>query len=262
MGLKSKLVLTSIVGVLGISLVGAATFALFNSQVTNNTNTFTAGTVDIDSYRDGFDTIPGPMFYTTAQEGATPTHPSYLGLKPTGTWVPGDTQIRSLVVYNKGSLDVALKQVQANIESDDANMASKMDVAVYKILPQKRPNGLPYSPLPGDDTLDQSLLDETSSFINPIILVANYFGASNLTQKLIEKQIPVTATMLWNGTLDQLAGDQPKDFSSPINLSKNSLPFTAKGTLLAFVVHLHEDAGNAYNNASAQFGFTVIATQQ
>lgn len=186
-------------------IVGGSTYAFFSDTATNSNKTFTAGTVDIDSYRDGFDTIPGPMFYTTPSEGATPTEPSYDGLKPTGLWAPGDTHIRSLVVYNKGSLDAAIKQVKAEIISDNKNMASQMDVAVYKISPKYLSDGTPFAPIPGDDTLDQPTLDWVSSTFNPFILGGHhFFGTDELAQKLIEAQIPLIVEKLWNGSLTDL----------------------------------------------------------
>ncbi|MDD3889435.1 MAG: TasA family protein, partial [Syntrophomonadaceae bacterium] len=64
--MKRKLIILSLTLVLAMTLAGGATFALFTDQASNQESVVTAGTVDIDSYRDGFDTVPGPMFYTTA----------------------------------------------------------------------------------------------------------------------------------------------------------------------------------------------------
>lgn len=250
--------LTIFIGLLG----GIGTYAYFNDSAVSNTQTFTAGTVDIDSYRDGFDTIPGPMFYTTAEEGATPTDPSYPGLKPTGKWAPSDTHIRSLIVYNNGSLDAVLKQVKAEIESDPMNMASQLDVAVYKILPKYLPDGTPFAPIPGDDTLDQDTLNYVSTTFNPFILMGWAFGVEDLTQTLIEQNIPLQAEKVWDGRLADITKNyQPLDLE--VNLSSRpDFPFTERGALLAFVVHLDDNAGNDYQGATAKFGFTVNATQK
>lgn len=260
--MKKKIILSAATVLLVGGLIGGSTFALFNASSTNSAQTFTAGTVNIDSYRDGFDTIPGPMFYTTSAEGATPTTPGYPGLKPTGYWAPGDTHVRSLVVYNAGSLDVALNKVKAEINSDQANMASQMDVAVYKILPKYLPDGTPFAPIPGDDTLDEATLNRTSNVLNPFIMFGWAFGVEDLAQTLIEQQIPATAEKLWNGRLSDLTASD-KNFAESVDLKSGSMiPFTKHGALLAFVVHLDKDAGNTYQGAEANFGFTVNATQK
>lgn len=259
--MNKKLYFILALAIVAVFAVSGFTYAMFTDQATNPEKTFTTGTVDIDSYRDGFDTIPGPMFYTTKEEGATPTDPSFYGLKPVGEWVPGKTVVRSLVVYNQGSLDAVLDQIRAEVESDPANMASQMDVAVYKILPQYLPNGTPFAPLPGDDSMDQDLLDHTSSIINPLILFSNaFFHAEDLAQALIEAQIPAEADLLYCGNLGDLTGGY-ESLSPAVNLKAAGNPFVKRGALLAFVVHMDIDAGNPYQDADAVFGFTVNATQ-
>lgn len=247
------------------AIVGGATFAIFTDSSSANmsaANQIMAGKVDIDSYRDGFDTIPGPMFYTTSAEGSTPTQPSYPGLKPTGYWAPGDTNIRSLIVYNKGGLDAVLKQVYVDVEEDSKNLASQMDVAVYKILPKYLPNGTPFAAIPGDDTLDEDLLNQASNTFNPFIRMMAAFGVEDLAQKLIEKQIPLNAEKLWSGPMTDLTSGY-QDFTKIVNMkSKNNSSFTKRGCLLAFVVHLDKNAGNDYKDAVAKFGFTVMATSK
>ena len=57
------------------------------------------GTVDIDTNRGAWDTVPGPMFYTTKEEGRTAGWATD-GLKPIVEWAPGDLNVRSLKVYN------------------------------------------------------------------------------------------------------------------------------------------------------------------
>jgi len=258
--MKKRILLSTMIVMLACLVVGGATYATFTDAASNNGNTFVAGTLNIDSYRDGFDTIPGPMFYTTPSEGATPTSPSYPGLKPTGLWAPGDTNIRSLIVYNAGSLDAVLNQVKVETIADPTEMAGQMNVAVYKILPKYLPNGTPFAPLPGDDTLDQVLLNQTSNAINPLIMFANAFGVEDLTQKLLEKQIPAKAEILWSGKMSDLtAGYQ--DFDNDVNMKSIGNPFVKRGCLLTFVVQLDKEAGNDYKNANAKFGFTVQAKQ-
>lgn len=241
-----------------MTLVGGATFALFTDQASTPEKVLTAGTVDIDSYRDGFDTVPGPMFYTTPEEGATPTNPSYNGLKPTGEWVPGMTVVRSLVVYNKGSLDAVLDTVRAELESDPKNMASQMTVGIYKVYPLCTDSG-PVIPVPGDDTFDQALLDRTSKALNPWIKRGWGFGVTGFSQWLIELNIDLGAELVWSGSLEDLvSGYQP--LNQPVNLKSPGL-LSTRGCLLAFVVHMDRDAGNEYQEAESKFGFTLNATQ-
>lgn len=259
--MKKKLYFILALVMVAAFAVSGFTYAMFTDQAVNQEKTFTTGTVDIDSYRDGFDTIPGPMFYTTKEEGATSTNPSFYGLKPVGLWVPGKTVVRSLVVYNQGTLDAVLDQVRAEIQSDPDNMASQMDVAVYKILPRYLPNGTPFAPLPGDDTMDQDLLDHTSSMINPFILLTDaFFDTEDLAQALIEAQIPATADLLYEGDLSALTSGYAS-LSPAVNLKAAGNPFVKRGALLAFVAHMDIDAGNDYQGADAVFGFTVNATQ-
>lgn len=263
MFMKKKVIMSLMAALVACALVGGATFAIFTdfSSAPLNDKVITAGTLDIDSYRDGFDTIPGPMFYTTPEEGKTPTEPSFDGIKPTGFWAPGDTKIRSLIVYNQGSLDAVLKQVKAEVIEDPANMASKMNVAIYQVLPEKDENGVLFAPLPGDDSVDQDLLNLTSSIINPFIIQSDdFFNVENLAQEFIENQIPANPNLLWTGNLTDLtAGSQ--DFNDGLILKKYPLEFGKRGVLLAFVVQFDKDANNDYQEAVAKFGFTVTAKQ-
>ncbi|MDB4895567.1 MAG: hypothetical protein JWN15_1829, partial [Firmicutes bacterium] len=79
------------IGAAAIMAVGisAGSFALFSAQAGPSQAILTAGTVNLNSWRDQGDTIPGPMFYTTAAEGAT-SPGGVPGLYPTGPWAPGD----------------------------------------------------------------------------------------------------------------------------------------------------------------------------
>jgi len=64
--------------------VTTGTLALFSATTSGSNNTYTAGTLSINSYRDQGDSVPGPMFYTTPIEGQTPSN--IPGLRPTGLW--------------------------------------------------------------------------------------------------------------------------------------------------------------------------------
>ncbi|MBP1759270.1 MAG: hypothetical protein H6Q63_187 [Firmicutes bacterium] len=264
--MKRKILLSVGAAVMSMGLLmGGTTYALYHATATTTASpsegTFVAGTVDIDSYRDGFDTIPGPMFYTTPDEGATPTEPSFNGLKPTGIWTPGDTHIRSLIVYNQGQLDAVLDQAKVEVEEDTAGMAGNMNVAIYKVFPAFCLDGTtPFAPLPGDDTLDQDLLNEVSAEINPFILMYHhYFGVDQLAQQFIENNVRANPEPLWSGKLSDLTSDYQT--MNPVNMNASEDLFVKHGTLLAFVVQLDKNAGNTVQGATAKFGFTVNARQ-
>lgn len=247
------------------AIIGGATFALFTDSASvapTAQDVMVAGNVDIDSYRDGFDTIPGPMFYTTPEEGATPTEPSFKGLKPTGVWAPGDTKIRSLIVYNKGSLDAVLSHVYAQIDTDPTNMAKHMTVQVYQILPQCLPDGTPFAAIPGDDTLNQDLLNYTSQLINPLILMTDaFFGVEDDVQAIIEREAKVRANRIYSGPLSTLRqGFQP--LTKGIDMAANDIDFAKRGCLIAFVVKLNKNADNLHQDADMIINFHVKASQQ
>lgn len=105
--------------------VTAGTYALFTASTTQAHNIFVAGTLEIDSYRDNGDTIPGPMFYTTPAEGSTGTMD---GIYPTGEWAPGDEHVRVLIIENVGSLDAWLTSLGADAHPGSSMyLADKMD---------------------------------------------------------------------------------------------------------------------------------------
>lgn len=122
-----------IAAVAAASAVGfGATLALF-SDSTSSTNTFTAGTLCLDSERDDGDTVPGPMFYVTATQGQTPAGDP--GIYPTGVWAPGDEHTRTLTVYNGKScpsMNAWLTSVQAAPHAGGyLPMADKLWVELY-----------------------------------------------------------------------------------------------------------------------------------
>ncbi|HWI64579.1 MAG TPA: SipW-dependent-type signal peptide-containing protein [Symbiobacteriaceae bacterium] len=124
-------------GVVGMMTLGvtAGTFALFSASAGPNNNQFTAGTLTLSAVRDQGDTIPGPMFYTTPDEGDTPTGVD--GLYPTGPWAPGDSRVRVLLVRNTGSLDAWLTSVGADLASGSMYLADKLRycIATSPIIP-------------------------------------------------------------------------------------------------------------------------------
>lgn len=266
--MKKKLALIISVVVLAALAIGGTTYALFTDDAINKNNTFVAGTVDIDSYRGGADYIPGPMFYTTPEEGASPQDPvNFKGIKPTGLWAPGDMHIRSLVVYNKGSLDAVLNQVKADISGDDSNIAEEMHVTIFKVLPKYLPNGTPFLPLPGDDSLEEEILESTELSVRNWALYADEFidslfpryrSIEELAQAAIEKNL--SATPLWDGQLSQLL-DGYNGFSQDVFMKATNNQFVERGCLLAFVVQLNKEAGNEHQDADFVVDFTVLAEQ-
>lgn len=109
------------------AMVGGGTMALFSDAETSNNNEFTAGTLDLTADRVN-DTIPGPMFYTTEDEGQTPD--GLPGLNPTGYWKPGDTHHRALQLENIGSIDGCLKHARASLTSGSRHLADKLQVRI------------------------------------------------------------------------------------------------------------------------------------
>lgn len=129
-----KLLSSIAVITLTCTLIGGATFAYFNDSVSNNGNKFKAGTVTITANRNNSDTVPGPMFYTTAEEGSTtPSNPeleSKLGKYPTGFWYPGKTETRDLIVINGGTLAVTINKMKAVVT--DGNLNNSIDDTILK----------------------------------------------------------------------------------------------------------------------------------
>lgn len=116
-------------GTLTVALgASAVTYALFSASAVQE-QIFSAGTVALYSYRDAGDTIEGPMFYTTPDEGESDQ--GLDGRKPTGFWAPGDSHRRVLIVTNTGDLDVWLTGVGAELAAGSSrHMADKL---TYKI---------------------------------------------------------------------------------------------------------------------------------
>jgi hypothetical protein len=109
---------------------GVGTLALFSSDPASQTDTITTGTLAIVGDRDQGDTVPGPMFYTTAAEGETSPGLED-GLKATGFWFPGLEVVRVFQIENIGSADAKLINVSAALETDNSALADILDVKVY-----------------------------------------------------------------------------------------------------------------------------------
>lgn len=100
--MKRFLSLSGMAMALVAGIVGGLALAVLTSPLP----AFSYNQVFVVSWRGG-DAVPAnvattgwsaPMFYTTADEGASPSGPA--GLFPTGVWAPGDTVARTLTVRN------------------------------------------------------------------------------------------------------------------------------------------------------------------
>ena len=131
--MRKKLLVITMVFALVMALVGGATFALFTSSDSNEAKTFTAGTVDIDIQRNTGEPVPGPMFYSTLEEGmGAPWQTGYSAPKyPIGPWAPGDSHKREMTVKNVGSLPVKIAWIGAKITGDEAFLNNSAAVAEF-----------------------------------------------------------------------------------------------------------------------------------
>lgn len=132
--MKKKLLLASSAAVLAIALGVGTTLAIFSATATSN-NTFTAGTLCITAERNDGDPVPGPMFYVTPAQGATPPPLNLPGTLPTGLWAPGDSHTRTLTVYNPTScstMSAWLTSIEASMHPGGyLPMADKLYVEVF-----------------------------------------------------------------------------------------------------------------------------------
>lgn len=139
---KAKM-LTLIAGnLLGLGLVaGGGTFALFTDSTANTNNTFTAGTVKIDNLRDLSDTVPGPMFYSAASDPTgqypydtnknAPNQPP--GGESLGGWAPGDDATRAMNVFNRGTLQAQLDELEATVHTGATSSGPAYDEFIQKM---------------------------------------------------------------------------------------------------------------------------------
>lgn len=129
---KSKFYLALAMVILMSLLATGGTMALFSASTSlQDTEIMTAARLNLTSERDQGDRVPGPMFYVTGAQGATPA--GLEGIYPTGVWAPGDFHVRTLTVYNpstSSSLDAWLDSAQASVRSGNAAMADKLWVEI------------------------------------------------------------------------------------------------------------------------------------
>ncbi|MBP2017183.1 putative ribosomally synthesized peptide with SipW-like signal peptide [Symbiobacterium terraclitae] len=135
--MNKKLLLTMGAAAAIAAVSAGGTLALFTDSKSASAD-FVAGTLCLDSERNDGDTVPGPMFYITAEQGRTTSGAP--GLLPTGVWAPGDSHTRTLTVYNgnrpecKTSMDAWLTAVEARLTEGIADqyvaLASQLNVVV------------------------------------------------------------------------------------------------------------------------------------
>lgn len=117
--MKARMALVAMGLTLIAALAGSATFAWFTATAGNSGNSFAAGTLEIKGDRNYWEYVPGPMFYTTAEEGSviSGSNAGELGIHPTGLWFPGKTVTRSYDVINTGTLRARLRYLCAEVTS-------------------------------------------------------------------------------------------------------------------------------------------------
>jgi predicted ribosomally synthesized peptide with SipW-like signal peptide len=129
--MKKNLWLAMGTGLLATVVGIGSTLALF-SDTEGEDVTWTAGRLCLNVNRNDGDPIPGPMFYITPAQGATPG--GVPGTFPTGLWAPGDTHQRTMTVENPAScssMNAWLDSVRATMHPGGyAPMADKLLVTI------------------------------------------------------------------------------------------------------------------------------------
>lgn len=125
--LKKKLLVLFTLMAMMMVMIGGATYAWFTSSDPVAGNTFSTGTVAVTTVRDNGEYVPGPLFYTTAEEGKVLSGLSAgeMGLYPTGLWVPGMSATRNLTVTSSGSVAARICRIGATLTGDAAFMANQ-----------------------------------------------------------------------------------------------------------------------------------------
>lgn len=122
---KKKMATIAATGMVTVGLlVGGASFALFSDTTANSDNSFTAGTLTLDTHRHDVP-IAGPMFYVNDSDG---------GRMGTGIWAPLDSHSRSMFIENTGSLDAKLTKLKASAPADTVGMEKFAEQAMVSVL--------------------------------------------------------------------------------------------------------------------------------
>jgi hypothetical protein len=165
--------------------ISGATYAIFTSSAQNTNNSYTAGTVNIDIQRDLGDAIPGPMFYTGTSDPTgnypynttknVPDAPP--GAESLGGLAPGDQLTRAMNIYNKGTLDVRVKNLRANM-----NAAGETSGPAFNQFIQKMNIKVNY-PAQNKTLYDGPLVGLLNGYvsISPFLIATDPSGPANIT---------------------------------------------------------------------------------
>ena len=151
--MKKKLIALSLASMIGMGSMVGGTYAYFSDTETSAGNTFSAGTLNMTSFRDDIP-IEGPMFYTGDSLG---------GAMGTGLWKPGDSHTRGIYIENTGSLNGKLKRLYAAPDAvqgteDYSNAMEFADQSTVVISMYENTSGIV------DATAWSLLLKETDTF--------------------------------------------------------------------------------------------------
>ena len=107
---RRKFLLIGFVGVAMMAVLGFGTFATFNAQVGNPSNTFASGTIVLN------DTVPGGVPCLSTGGGTTDVNVNAKcdTLIKVTVASPGDAAFSDLTIKNEGSLDANLFNVFSN----------------------------------------------------------------------------------------------------------------------------------------------------
>jgi spore coat-associated protein N len=270
---KNKVALMGISGLLATSLaVGGATFALFKSEVTNEGNTVSAGTLKITAKRND---VPneGPMFYTQNVAG------NYGGM-PTGLWAPGDKHTRGLFLENTGSLDARLTTLTVTPADSNGNAVTSGSQyednllfarqAKVKIWDIQEFDPLSGRGLPGVDS--EMTADEMDFIMDVVNIGYDMWLALNPTADLTDQTVAADLLTTLNeymfqelskkgGSLDNRQFKVVKMYDKNLINFVNT-PFDAssfgielppeKAALLGFTVEFKKNPGNSIDKNSMQ----------
>src|SRR5690606_19102825 len=122
---KKKLATIAATGMVTVGLlVGGASYALFTDTAVSENNTFTSGTLTLDTHRHDVP-IDGPMFYVGDNDD---------GRMGTGIWAPLDSHSRTMFIENTGSLDAKLTKLYASVDSGGVGAEDFAEQAYVSVL--------------------------------------------------------------------------------------------------------------------------------
>jgi hypothetical protein len=209
---------------------GGATMALFTSSA-QNSNTATAGTINLDAKRDHGDYTPGPMFYPDSLDpnGNHPYDKSEVSPsgESLGGWAPGDTVQRTMILTNNGSLDAKIHGLKATVR----------------------------------DSYTQNLLTGGSRTVNGGLTSGAEYD--EFIQKAnVKVMVPDQNLLLYNGPLSALLVSGYAPLQNEPVLQGIPVPGFQPGPLnVTFEVHLDNSATNQIQGKSFIFDFGFYAEQ-